>query len=158
MDETYQRHRMWMQRSLALAAAAGQVGEVPVGAIVVDNQNRRLAEASNSREGTHDPTAHAEVIALRAAGRAYGQWNLSGCTLYVTLEPWPMCAGAIILSRISLLVYGAADLKAGAVRSVLNLPEHPASNHRLAVLNGIMEAQCRQQLQQWFRDRRPFSE
>lgn len=143
-----------MKQALALAAEAGKAGEVPVAAIVVDAQNRWVAEASNYRERHHDPTAHAEVLALRQAGQALGHWNLSGCTLYVTLEPCPMCAGAILLSRISLLVYGADDFKAGAIRSVLNLPDSAASNHHLPVLGGLLEPLCREQLQQWFLQRR----
>lgn len=154
LDETYQRHRKWMEQAIALAAAAGAAGEVPVGAIVVDENDHLIAKAANFRERGHDPTAHAEVLALREAGQARHNWNLTGCTLYVTLEPCPMCAGAIGLSRVSLLVYGADDHKAGAVRSVLNLPDSAASNHRLAVLNGILESQCREQLQTWFAQRR----
>jgi len=143
-----------MQRSLALAAAAGKAGEVPVGAIVVDAHNRLVAEAANQRERRHDPTGHAEILALRQAGQRLARWNLTGCTLYVTLEPCPMCAGAIGLSRISLLVYGADDLKAGAIRSVLNLPDSAASNHHLAVLGGVLATPCREQLQQWFAQKR----
>lgn len=143
-----------MKRAIALASIAGDAGEVPVAAIVVDADNCLVAEASNYRERGQDPTAHAEVLALREAGQVLSNWNLTGCTLYVTLEPCPMCAGAIILSRISLLVYGAYDLKAGAIRSVLNLPDSPASNHCLPVLSGLLETQCREQLQQWFRQRR----
>ncbi|RZM82072.1 tRNA adenosine(34) deaminase TadA [Leptolyngbya iicbica] len=154
LDETYQRHQAWMAQAIALAAEAGAVGEVPVGAIVVDEQDQLIARAANFRERGHDPTAHAEIMALRLAGQSRRNWNLTGCTLYVTLEPCPMCAGAIALSRVSLLVYGADDLKAGAVRSVLNIPDGPASNHRLAVLNGILETQCREQLQTWFAKRR----
>jgi tRNA(adenine34) deaminase len=153
-DDTYQCHRNWMERALALAEAAGQVGEVPVAAIVVDANNQLVAESANFRERHQDPTAHAEILALRAAGRALGNWHLTGCTLYVTLEPCPMCAGAIALSRISLLVYGADDLKTGAIRSVLNIPDSAASNHRLPVLNGILQTQCQNQLKQWFRRQR----
>jgi len=154
LDATYQRHRRWMERALALAEAAGAAGEVPVAAIVVDEQNGLVAESGNFRERHHDPTAHAEVLALRQAGQRRGHWNLTGCTLYVTLEPCPMCAGAIALSRVSLLVYGADDFKAGAVRSVLNIPDSAASYHRLTVLNGILAPQCREQLQTWFARRR----
>ncbi len=153
-NEGYQQHRFWMEKALTLATAAGEAGEVPVGAVVVDAQGNWVAEAGNLRERTHDPTAHAEMVALRRAGQALGTWNLTGCTLYVTLEPCPMCAGAIALSRVSLLVYGAADPKAGAVRSVLNIPDSPASNHRLAVLSGILAEPCRQQLQAWFAAKR----
>ena len=154
LDETYQRHKAWMEQAISLAAKAGAAGEVPVGAIVVDEADQLIAQAANFRQRGHDPTAHAEVLALRQAGQVRQNWNLTGCTLYVTLEPCPMCAGAIALSRVSLLVYGADDPKAGAVRSVLNIPDGPASNHRLAVLNGILETQCREQLQTWFAERR----
>jgi tRNA(adenine34) deaminase len=149
----YLIHCQWMQRAIALAQAAGDAGEVPVGAIVVAG-GHAIAEAENRRERDHDPTAHAEVLALRQAGLALQNWHLNHCTLYVTLEPCPMCAGAIGLSRLGLLVYGADDPKAGAVRSVLNLPDSPASNHRLPVLGGILESTCRQQLQSWFAQRR----
>ena len=149
----YLVHCQWMERAIALAQAAGAAGEVPVGAVVVLGE-RAIAEAENRRERDHDPTAHAEVLALRQAGRILGNWHLNDCTLYVTLEPCPMCAGAIVLARLGLLVYGADDPKAGAVRSVLNLPDSAASNHRLPVLGGILEPRCRQQLQAWFAQRR----
>jgi tRNA(adenine34) deaminase len=150
----YQRHRHWMRRALSLAQAAGEAGEVPVAAIVVGPNHEVIAEATNRKEQDHDPTAHAEVLALRAAGKQLGNWHLNDCALYVTLEPCMMCAGAIVQARLSLLVYGADDLKSGAIRSVLNLPDSAASNHRLSVLGGILEAPCRHQLQQWFQQRR----
>lgn len=153
-NEIYLRHRRWMMRALALAEAAGQSGEVPVAAIVVGPDEQVLAEAANRKERDYDPTAHAEVLALREAGSQLGSWHLTGCTLYVTLEPCMMCAGAIVQSRLGLLVYGADDTKAGAIRSVLNLPDGPCSNHRLSVFGGILETPCRQQLQQWFRQKR----
>lgn len=153
-NPVYLRHRHWMAQAMALAAAAGDAGDVPVGAVVVDEGNRLVAEGANRREQDGDPTAHAEVLALRAAGRALGSWHLGECTLYVTLEPCPMCAGAIVLSRLGTLVYGAADPKAGAIRSVLNLPASPAANHRPQVVAGILAEPCRQQLQQWFAQRR----
>lgn len=143
-----------MQRAIALAQAAGEAGEVPVGSVIVDADNRVIAEGENRRERDCDPTAHAEVVALRAAGTILNTWRLENCTLYVTLEPCPMCAGAIALARIKLLVYGADDPKAGAVRTILNLPDSPASNHHLEVLSGISEPQCRAQLQEWFAQRR----
>ncbi len=150
----YLRHCHWMKQAIELAAAAGTDGEVPVGAIVVDAENRLIATGENRRERDHDPTAHAEILALRSAGRALGSWRLEKCTLYVTLEPCPMCSGAIIQARLGLLVYGADDPKAGAIRTVANLPDGPCSNHRLAVIGGILEAPCRQQLQDWFAQRR----
>jgi tRNA(adenine34) deaminase len=139
-----------MERALVLAQQAGDAGDVPVGAIVVGANGQIIAEAENRRERDHDPTAHAEILALRMAGHVLGTWHLNQCTLYVTLEPCPMCAGALVLARLGLLVYGADDLKAGAVRSVLNLPDSACSNHRLPVLGGILETPCRQQLQAWF--------
>jgi tRNA(adenine34) deaminase len=150
----YLAHQQWMQRALALAEAAGEVGDVPVGADVVGPEGQVLAEASNRRQRDHDPTAHAEILALRAAGQRLGSWYLTQCTLYVTLEPCPMCAGALINARLQTLVYGADDPKAGAVRTVLNLPDSAASNHRLTVIGGILEAPCRQQLQTWFQQHR----
>lgn len=150
----YLRHCHWMKQAIELAATAGTDGEVPVGAIVVDAENRLIATGENRRERDHDPTAHAEILALRSAGRALGNWRLEKCTLYVTLEPCPMCSGAIIQARLGLLVYGADDPKAGAIRTVANLPDSPCSNHRLAVIGGILEAPCRQQLQDWFAQRR----
>ncbi len=150
----YQRHCFWMTQALALAAVAGDAGEVPVGAIVVGPDQTLLAMAENRRERDHDPTAHAEVLALRAAGRQRRNWHLNDCTLYVTLEPCAMCAGALVLSRLGQLVYGADDPKAGAVRSVINIPDGPCSNHAPLVLGGILEGDCRQQLQNWFGQRR----
>jgi tRNA(adenine34) deaminase len=122
--------------------------------VVVGPDGEAIAEAENRRERNHDPTAHAEILALRAAGNRLQNWHLNNCTLYVTLEPCPMCAGALILARLGHLVYGADDPKAGAVRTVLNLPDSACSNHRLLVTGGILEADCRQQLQNWFIHRR----
>lgn len=152
-DKTYQRHRRWMLRALALAETAAADGEVPVGAVVVSG-DLLLAEAANRRQRDHDPTAHAEILALRQAGQVLANWHLTECTLYVTLEPCPMCAGALIQSRLGLLVYGADDPKAGAVRSVLNLPDSACSNHHVPVLAGILAQPCQQQLQKWFAQRR----
>lgn len=153
-DATYLRHRRWMLRALELAEAAGEAGDVPVGAVILGPGEVVLAETANRREQDQDPTAHAEILALRAASRQLGNWHLNDCTLYVTLEPCPMCAGATVLSRLGLLVYGADDPKAGAVRSVLNLPHGPSSNHPLPVLAGVLADPCQQQLRQWFRQRR----
>lgn len=141
-------------RALELAHEAGMAGEVPVAAVVVGPDNQLVAAGTNRKERDCDPTAHAEVVALRAAGRRLGNWHLNECTLYATLEPCMMCAGAIVQGRVGLLVYGASDPKAGAIRSVLNLPDGPCSNHRLNVLSGVLEEPCRIQLQQWFQRRR----
>lgn len=143
-----------MQQAVSLAQLAGDAGEVPVGAIVVDDNNNAISQAQNYRERHHDPTAHAEVVALRLAGQYLHSWHLNNCTLYVTLEPCPMCAGAIIQARIKLLVYGADDPKSGAVRTVSNIPDSDCSYHRLEVLGGILESNCRQQLQAWFAQKR----
>lgn len=149
-----QQHRQWMNYALNLAQAAGEEGEIPVGAVVVNSDNQLIASASNRKERDRDPTAHAEVLALRAAGRILNRWHLQGCRLYVTLEPCPMCAGAIVQSRISQLIYGADDPKTGAIRTVVNLPNSAVSNHTPQVIGGILEQSCRQQLHQWFAQRR----
>lgn len=154
MRDTNQSHCDWISHAIALAAKAGAAGEVPVGAVVVDANDQLIAEAENRRERDRDPTAHAEILALRAAGQRLNNWHLNQCTLYVTLEPCPMCAGAVLHARLGLLVYGAHDPKTGAIRTVLNLPESACSFHRLAVLGGVLETECRQQLQTWFGQRR----
>lgn len=153
-NPTYPIHQQWMSLALELAKAAGEAGEVPVGALVLDARGELIAEAQNRRERDSDPTAHAEILALREAGRVLNSWHLDGCTLYVTLEPCPMCAGAIVQARIGLLVYGADDPKTGTIRTVANIPDSPYSFHRLSVLGGIMESACREQLQSWFGHRR----
>jgi tRNA(adenine34) deaminase len=150
----YLFHRQWMSRALELAQAAGEAGEVPVGAVIIDVAGNLLAEGENRKERDKDPTAHAEIIALRAAGRNLQNWHLNQCTLYVTLEPCPMCAGAIIHARVGLLVYGVDDTKTGAIRTVTNIPDSAASNHRLKVIGGVLESTCRQQLQAWFATKR----
>ena len=150
----YLNHRLWMMRAIALANTAATHGEVPIAALVVDANNQLIAYSTNRKEQDSDPTGHAEVLALRSAGKQLENWHLTDCTLYVTLEPCPMCAGAIIQSRLGLLVYGASDPKAGAIRSVLNLPDGPCSNHRLSAIGGILEEPCKAQLQRWFRERR----
>ena len=152
--DSYQTHFRWMEYALELAQTAGNLGEIPVGALIVDRQGNLLAQAANRKTREQDPTAHAEMLAIRAATKAIGNCYLNNCSLYVTLEPCPMCAGAIVHSRLGLLVYGADDPKTGAIRSTINLPDSYCSNHRLQVLAGIKEQSCRQQLQTWFSDRR----
>jgi tRNA(adenine34) deaminase len=148
--ETYSIHRDWMGRAIELAGIAGERGDIPVGAIIVDSQGSLLAQAGNRKEREQDATAHAEILALRAASQVRQSWRLNDCTLYVTLEPCPMCAGAIIQARIGLLVYGIDDPKSGAIRTVANIPDSACSNHRLEVIAGIRESDCRRQLQSWF--------
>ncbi|MGB3511864.1 MAG: tRNA adenosine(34) deaminase TadA [Microcoleaceae cyanobacterium] len=151
---SYLLHRKWMSRVLEIAKIAGEEGEVPVGAVILNSDGQLIAEAQNRRERDFDPTAHAEVLALRQAGQVLQNWHLNECTLYVNLEPCPMCAGAILQARIGLLVYGSDDSKTGTIRTVANFPDSAFSNHRLSVLAGIMESTCRQQLQSWFAERR----
>lgn len=145
-----------MGHALAAAREALVHGEVPVGAVVVRN-GRVLARAFNLRETLHDPTAHAERLALTLAGRALGDWRLIGCTLYVTLEPCPMCAGAIVLSRVSRLVYGASDPKTGSCRSIYRLLSDRRLNHQPQVVSGVREAECQSLLTEFFRAQRGAS-
>jgi tRNA(adenine34) deaminase len=152
--EAYLTHCRWMEYAIALAQTAGNVGEIPVAAVIIDSEGNLLAEATNHKERYQDATAHAEILALRAASQVKQSWYLKNCTLYVTLEPCPMCAGAIINSRVGWLVYGADEPKTGAIRTISNLPDSYGSNHRLKVLAGIKEESCRQQLQTWFRNKR----
>ena len=146
----YEYHLYWMKKAIALAEIAGQSGEIPVGAIVVDGQNQLLAQSGNRKEKTQDPTAHAEVLAIRAASQKRQDWHLNDCTLYVTLEPCPMCAGAIIHARCKTVVYGTDDPKTGVLRSVANFPDAQFSNHCPQIIGGIADQECRQLLQQWF--------
>src|SRR3954447_21433594 len=130
-----------MRRALALAREALTIGEVPVGAVVVRG-GRVLSQAFNLRETLADPTAHAERLALTLAGRALGTWRLDGCTLYVTLEPCAMCAGAIVQGRVARVVYGASDPKAGACDSLYRLATDPRFNHRAEVASGLLAEEC----------------
>jgi tRNA(adenine34) deaminase len=143
----------WMAEALAEARAAAAVGEVPVGAVVV-RDGGVLARASNRTLRDQDPTAHAEAIAIRDAAAALGSWRLEGCTLYVTLEPCAMCAGAIVLARLERVVFGAWDEKAGMAGSVTDLLRHPRLNHRPEVLAGICAAESGELLSAFFRARR----
>ena len=152
--QAYLNHQYWLEKCIQLAQTAAEWGDVPVGAIIVDRNGNLITEAANCKEKNQDPTAHAEIIAIRAASQIKQNWHLNHCTLYVTLEPCPMCAGAIIQSRISTLVYGVDDPKTGAIRTVTNLPDSSCSYHRLKVIAGIRELECRQQLQTWFTVRR----
>jgi tRNA(adenine34) deaminase len=143
----------WMRRALQLAAEAGAAGEVPVGAVLV-RDGRILAEGRNGPIGLNDPTAHAEIVALRQAGRALGNYRLVGTELYVTLEPCAMCAGAMVHARVGRLVYGAADPKTGAAGSVFDLTDASALNHRIDVTGGVLADECGQLLREFFRSRR----
>lgn len=138
-----------MRRALSLAAEAADQGEVPVGAVVVW-QGRELATGANTRERTNDPCGHAEVNALRAASAARGHWRLDGCTVYVTLEPCAMCAGAMVLARIDRCVYAAADPKGGFCGTLGDLSQHPRLNHRFEVVSGVLETEAAAQLKAFF--------
>jgi tRNA(adenine34) deaminase len=144
-----------MGRALELAREARNMGEVPVGAVVARGR-RVIAQAHNLRETLHDPTAHAERLALTWAGQALGTWRLEECTLYVTLEPCAMCAGAIVHSRIARLVYGAVDPKAGACESLYRLVSDPRLNHRVPVISGVLATECGEVLKEFFQERRGF--
>ena len=147
----------FMQQALKEAQDAFEQDEVPVGAMIISPDGEIISTGENRRERDRDPTAHAEIIAIRSAGKYLDNWHLDGYTLYVTLEPCPMCAGAIIAARLTLLVYGADDAKTGSIRTVLNIPDSAASNHKLTVIGGILESACRQQLQDWFKQKRSTS-
>lgn len=143
----------WMRRALELAARAEVEGEVPVGAIVVKD-DAILGEGWNRPIGTNDPTAHAEIQALRAAASNLNNYRLSGSTLYVTLEPCPMCAGAIVHARVARVVYGATDPRAGAAGTVFDLLNAPTLNHRAQVQGGVLGEECAEYLRRFFKDRR----
>jgi tRNA(adenine34) deaminase len=140
--------------ALEAAHAARLAGDVPVGAVVLDGNRRVIATAANEREANHDPTAHAEVVVLRRAGAALGSWQLTGCTLAVTLEPCTMCAGALVLARIARLVFGAWDPKAGAVGSLFDVVRDRRLNHRPEVVGGVRADECAALLDEFFAARR----
>jgi len=142
-----------MRRALAQAGRAREVGEVPVGAIVVHG-GEVVGTGFNQPIGLQDPTAHAEVVAMRTAARALGNYRLTGATLYVTVEPCLMCVGAMVHARIGVLVYGAPEPRTGAVASMIRAHESPGLNHRIEVVAGVLEDECRELMQRFFRERR----
>jgi len=144
-----------MRAALAEAAGSGSPRcEVPVGAVILDPAGALIARAHNQRESDADPTAHAEIVAIRAAARALGSWRLDGCTLVVTLEPCTMCAGAVVAARIERVVYGAADPKAGAAGSLWDVLRDRRLNHRAEVVGGILAEECGTLLREFFAERR----
>ena len=144
----------FMREALELARLAADMGEIPVGALVVDsNSGEVIARAHNLRENNKLATAHAEILAIEAACRKRGGWRLNGCTLYVTLEPCPMCAGAIVNSRIDRVVWGADDMVAGCCGSVINFNSYPF-NHAFAMSSGVCEEECKELLQEFFKTKR----
>lgn len=142
-----------MERAIVLARNAAAIGEVPVGAVVYRDEEI-LAEASNNREASSDPTGHAELVALRLAGRNIEAWRLQGCSVAVTLEPCPMCAGAMVNGRVGRLVYGASDPKAGACDTLYEITTDPRLNHRLETIGGVLAERCAGLLSDFFRRRR----
>ncbi|HEX4415455.1 MAG TPA: tRNA adenosine(34) deaminase TadA [Lacipirellulaceae bacterium] len=152
-------HEFYMEQTLREAEAAGREDEVPIGAIIVheplDGSGARvIGAAHNQREQLRDPTAHAEMLAITQAAEALGNWRLERCTIYVTLEPCPMCAGAIVLARIPRVVYGAADPKAGAAATLFRLLDDPRLNHRAEVIGGVLGERCGKLLSEFFAGRR----
>jgi tRNA(adenine34) deaminase len=144
-----------MREAIALASTAAAAGEVPIGCLVVHEPTARIiGRGYNRRETDRDPTAHAEILAMREAGQALGHWRLVDCTLVVTLEPCPMCAGAIVNARVPRLVYGCDDPKAGAVKTLYQLCQDPRLNHRVDVTCGVLAEECAELLRAFFRAQR----
>ncbi len=152
-DLADKKDERYIQVAIEQARIAEENGDVPIGAVIVC-ENRIIGKAYNQREQLRDPTAHAEIIALTQAAAALGNWHLNGCTIYVTLEPCPMCAGALVLSRMDRLVYGCDDPKAGACKSLYNIVQDGRLNHRLEVTSGVLAEQCSKLLQDFFQRRR----
>jgi tRNA(adenine34) deaminase len=150
---SFENDELWMHEALRTAHRALDIGEVPVGAVVV-HHGRIVGRGFNRNISDFDPTAHAEVIALREAGRAVGNHRLVDCELFVTIEPCAMCSGAIVHARVRRLVYGADDPKAGAVHSVMRVLNHPTLNHQLEIRGGVLAGQCAGLLEEFFRARR----
>ena len=142
-----------MRAAIKAAAIAEENGDVPIGAVIV-YENQIIGKAYNQREQLADPTAHAEIIALTQAAAAIGSWRLEGCRIYVTLEPCPMCAGALVLSRMDRLIFGCDDSKAGACKSLYNIVQDERLNHRLEVTSGVLREECSRLLQDFFQKRR----
>jgi tRNA(adenine34) deaminase len=153
---TQERDTAWMQAAIKLAREAAAFGDVPVGALVV-KRDKVIAQSANRTVRDQDPTAHAELLAIREASKALGSWRLDGCSLYVTLEPCAMCAGAIVLARMDRVVFGAWDEKAGMAGSIADLLRHPRLNHRPEVLAGVCESDCGAVLKDFFAERRETS-
>jgi tRNA(adenine34) deaminase len=152
-DEITPTDLAMMERAIALAAQAAEAGEVPVGAVVYRGE-RILAQAANDREASANPVGHAELLALSAAGRALGDWRLAECSLAVTLEPCPMCAGAAVAARLGRLIYGADDPKAGACKTLFSIPTDGRLNHRVTVIGGVLADRSRELLRDFFQERR----
>lgn len=153
MDRQIERDRVFMREAILEAGEAARKGEVPIGAVIVLDDNI-IAKAHNLKESTGDPTAHAEILALRKAIEVIQHWRFLGTTIYTTLEPCPMCAGALVMARVTRLVYGAMDPKAGAAGSIMNIVQDTRLNHRMDVTGGLMEKECGELLKEFFKKRR----
>jgi tRNA(adenine34) deaminase len=145
------RHEVYMRRALQVAAAAAASGDVPIGAVVLSATGDELAVGRNEREATGDPTAHAEIVALRRAAASVGEWRLTDCTLVVTVEPCTMCAGALVLARVATLVFGAWEPKTGAVGSLWDVVRDPRLTHRPEVYAGVLADECAALVRSFFR-------
>ncbi len=152
-DRQFERDQVFMREAILEAGEAARKGEVPIGAVIVLNDHI-IAKAHNLRETIEDPTAHAEILALREAAKVMKHWRLLGTTLYTTLEPCPMCAGAMVMARIKRLVFGALDPKAGAAGSIMNIVQDIRLNHRLDVTGMVMEKECSELIKEFFKERR----
>ena len=151
---TVEQDEFWMRRALEAAAAAGAIGEVPIGACLIDEKGALLATAGNRTIIDCDPTAHAEILVLREAARRIGNYRLTGATVYTTIEPCAMCAGALVNARIKRLVFGARDERFGGVVTVFNIADNSSLNHRIEIQAGVLEEECRALMQEFFRFRR----
>lgn len=149
-------HEKYMRLALEEAAKAASEGEIPIGAVIVC-QGEVIARAHNLRETLRDATAHAELLAIAAACRALGRWRLTGCALYVTVEPCPMCSGAVVNSRLDSVVYGCPDARAGGCESIFNIVSNPNLNHAAGVISGVLEEDCAKVMRDFFRARRGAS-
>lgn len=152
-ENLLQPHEQWMRKAIDQARIAWEQQEVPVGAVIV-HEERVIGEGFNQRETLKDPTAHAEMIAITQAAEALGSWRLLDCTLYVTLEPCPMCAGAIVQARIPRVIYGTDDPKAGASHTLYQITSDPRLNHQATVMGGVLQPECRALLQDFFAEQR----
>jgi tRNA(adenine34) deaminase len=149
------REEFWMARLLRRAEQVGDSGEIPVAAVVLDASGRCIGWGSNRRHHQRDPLGHAELVALAQAAIILGDWRFNSCTLVVSLEPCPMCAGALVQARVGRVVFGTPDPKRGALGGCLDLSNHPTAHHRMEVEGGVLASEARFQLEEWFRRRRP---
>ncbi len=158
MDLTPEQSDCWMGRLIERARCLGEQGEVPVTAIVLDHQGRCIGHGMNTREQRSDPLGHAELMAIRQACLLRGDWRLNDCTVLVTLEPCPMCAGALVQARVGQVIFAATDPKRGALGSTINLADHVSAHHRMTVISGVRSKQAKEMLERWFRQRRRRSD